>query len=412
MTQSQATVITAKYRIVTPMFCAGADQNHAELRLASFKGALRFWWRSLMWRNEIDCHKLGEMEAPLFGSSNGTVGQSKIRIQLQEESLAQQIEEGEIFSGGRLAGAHYLGYGVMEAFDGKNTKAGRLTRAMIPGGEFTVRIRARKLSDAQQCQIKDALVLLGTVGGLGSKSRKGFGSLTIKSLEIDETNQPLAGDPAERLNSILAGSGLREQLPDWTAWSRSDELRVVQVVGKTNSASELLDAIGREQVHYRGWGSNRRSGDQHETLGLPSEQNFPIDHDLSKTPSEGKHPHRAAFGLPHNYRTGGVKPKQYDRRASPLFIHIDQIGESALPEALLAFLPARFLPGGGEITAFDKAVEISDDRCFWYPIHAFLDRLIADGHRPSNRQGYDNFPNDHWWKKKTSISGREVKIDT
>ncbi|HID77150.1 MAG TPA: type III-B CRISPR module RAMP protein Cmr1, partial [Planctomycetaceae bacterium] len=43
------TVFEATYRIVTPMFCAGADEQRAELRLPSFKGALRFWWRSLMW---------------------------------------------------------------------------------------------------------------------------------------------------------------------------------------------------------------------------------------------------------------------------------------------------------------------------------------------------------------------------
>ena len=36
--------IQATYRIVTPMFCGGAEQQ-AEFRLASFKGVLRFWWR-------------------------------------------------------------------------------------------------------------------------------------------------------------------------------------------------------------------------------------------------------------------------------------------------------------------------------------------------------------------------------
>ena len=40
--------IEATYRINTPMFIAGAEQDkEAELRLPSFKGALRFWWRAL-----------------------------------------------------------------------------------------------------------------------------------------------------------------------------------------------------------------------------------------------------------------------------------------------------------------------------------------------------------------------------
>ena len=38
-------LIRATYRITTPMFCGGAEQQ-AEFRLPSFKGVLRFWWRA------------------------------------------------------------------------------------------------------------------------------------------------------------------------------------------------------------------------------------------------------------------------------------------------------------------------------------------------------------------------------
>ena len=40
-----ATSIEARYKATTPMFCGGADGMGAELRLPSFKGSLRFWWR-------------------------------------------------------------------------------------------------------------------------------------------------------------------------------------------------------------------------------------------------------------------------------------------------------------------------------------------------------------------------------
>jgi CRISPR-associated protein Cmr1 len=40
--------IEAVYRIVTPMFVGGADQKPYDgVRAPSFKGALRFWWRTL-----------------------------------------------------------------------------------------------------------------------------------------------------------------------------------------------------------------------------------------------------------------------------------------------------------------------------------------------------------------------------
>ena len=41
--------IEATFKVVTPMFMSGADQSQAELRTASIKGALRFWWRALAW---------------------------------------------------------------------------------------------------------------------------------------------------------------------------------------------------------------------------------------------------------------------------------------------------------------------------------------------------------------------------
>ena len=44
-----STEVIATYRVVTPIFCAGADQQLAELRIPSFKGVLRFWWRALAW---------------------------------------------------------------------------------------------------------------------------------------------------------------------------------------------------------------------------------------------------------------------------------------------------------------------------------------------------------------------------
>jgi len=39
--------MVAKFRIVTPLFMSGSERSQAELREASIKGVLRFWWRAL-----------------------------------------------------------------------------------------------------------------------------------------------------------------------------------------------------------------------------------------------------------------------------------------------------------------------------------------------------------------------------
>jgi len=372
------------------MFCSGADQSKAELRLASFKGALRFWWRSLMWGEIRDVKKLHEREGKLFGSSE--YGQSLIRMRFQKLDLKTQVSAGQVFGKGRLPGAHYLGYGVMEAFTEKTgKKAVQLVRPMIPGGIFTVELRFHPCTDKTSIKdVRRALILLGTIGGLGSKSRKGFGSLTLTKLNLDGKDHPLDIDPADRLKELIGT--LSEQQPDWSAWSQ--KARIVKILPDKKTAIELLDGIGREQLHYRSWGRNGK------VLDEDREENFKPDHDLFKRQSTSiKYPRRVAFGLPHNYGNGdnnAVIPasQDFDRRASPLFLHIHKLNDDSEPVGLVVFLPARFLPSN-KLRVFGQEVSFQADTDFWTPIDGYLDRLKGS-------QGAT--------KKKTGLLGEEVEL--
>lgn len=405
-----ATTITATYRIVTPMFCAGADQRSAELRLPSFKGALRFWWRSLMWGKVTDHNELRKQEAELFGASDQKTGQSKVRLRFADRQLGAFKPIGEIFENGRLAGAHYLGYGVMEAYASrpKGTQAGQLTRSMIEGGMFTVECRfGRFATEDLVDQVKRALILLGTVGGMGSKSRKGFGSLSVVDVKVGNDDCVIAQPPEERLKACLGETTIHDGIPSWSAWSR--EARVVVAKSTAKRAVELLDDVGREEVHFRSWGRNGI------VLNNPSERNFPVDHSLSKGQHRSRgYPFRIVFGLPHNYGRGeahSVQPERHDRRASPLFVHIDQTHEKEAPSAVLVFLPSQLLPRGERIKAFGDVVLVETDEVIWFPIHAFLDRIVSGGQRPATRPGYENLPQENeWWRKKTSIDAQEVNL--
>lgn len=94
--QRNPAIITATYRVTIPMFLGGVSEpetkehreqrfspdHPVELRLPSFKGALRFWWRALAWDRCQDVNKLRRDEAVLFGSSDDDVGQSKVLMRL------------------------------------------------------------------------------------------------------------------------------------------------------------------------------------------------------------------------------------------------------------------------------------------------------------------------------------------
>ena len=392
MTPRSVTRVDATYLVTTPMFCGGANpERRAELRLPSFKGALRFWWRALAWRRlGGDLAAVRKNEAELFGSSDG--GQSRVLMGMKgpRRSRIREIEKGAVLTvpggGGPVGdGVRYLGYGLMEAFASrhKRTKAGELTRPCLETPfDFTVSMTCRDLRGGELVSLRNALIALGTLGGMGARSRKGFGSLALRSLRADGSPQwdpPRSPDElGTRIRALYRDGALvcpPSSLPPITAISARS--RHLIVTGREVDALRLLDLLGREQVRYRSWGRNGR------ILGeMRSERNFREDHDLMGLPSlqRDTHPKRIAFGLPHNY--GGGRDKQVgpaapdlDRRASPLFIHIHECGGDAV--AVVSFLPAEFLPQGKRrISVGGRKVSLADNETLYRPIHDYLDRLL------------------------------------
>ncbi len=381
-----ARLIEADFSVTTPMFLAGADQKKAELRIPSFKGALRFWWRALAWeRMGGDLGKIRKAEERLFGSSE--TGQSRILITLKSNAQPRTIQPPNILQdGGRVVGEgiRYLGYGVMEAFAsrGKGTAAGQLTRACMQAPfDFSIQFRFKQLAENEFELFLNAIRALGLFGGLGARSRRGFGSVVLNKLVVEGTNSWSNPETVEELRSRIADLLPRDvprSFPPYTAFS--GKTRIVLLTG---SGTELhtLDLAGREFLRYRGWGF------QGKILESDSEKNFKDDHDLMKKPAHLRdgYPRRVAFGLPHNYGKRrelqiGPTDKDLDRRASPLFFHIHRC--SGTPVAVISFIPAAFLPEEKrKISVGGKNVPLSNEEKLYEPIDRFLDRLMDPGQR-------------------------------
>lgn len=403
--------IEATFRVVTPMFCGGASPEIPELRLPSLKGVLRYWWRTLQPGHAGDVVALRDREAELFGSADRRFGRSKVRMRLIHQDLQPIVKKDEILAEGRLPGVHYLGYGLMSAFPNRKagTQAGQLARGMIPGGEFTLECRfGRGVARQDVDDVRRALALLGTVGGLGSRSRKGFGSLSLSSLVLNGTQETIGDTIEERLRSLIRN--LPSGLSDWTAWGANSRVVVTAHPDATDPPS-VLDELGKEQVYFRSWGHKGR------VLSQDAERNFRHDHDLMKSGGRANDfPHRVAFGLPHNYGKGPVKSVSpgtsgLDRRASPLFLHVHQPDPAVAPVGVAAFLPALFLPDEAKLNAFGQSANVApDDDTLWFPVHGWLDRLCAINRPPPHRPGYDRFANAEWWRRKTTLIGKEVSL--
>lgn len=330
------TRIDATYRVTTPMFCGGASGEAADLRLPSFKGVLRYWWRALAWSSYGgDLGRIHQKEEALFGSAKR--GQSRVSMRLKSPPAVARRRKGKVLQVPGTnrpigEGACYLGYGVMEAF-GK--KAGQLTRSCLDGGfEFTVQMRLptagkEGLRREQMALLESALVCVGVFGGLGAKSRKGYGSVAISATTV---GGELRAIPRSKLKLRETIADLHRRYasigrPKYTALSQ--DARHLLVTSEKQEPLELLNLLGRELKWYRSWGHRGT------VFGEESEKIFRDDHDLMKSVGSGPvstHPRRIAFGLPHNYGRGReVVPQNLDRRASRCSFTFTSAGKDPSP---------------------------------------------------------------------------------
>ncbi|MEO8495730.1 MAG: type III-B CRISPR module RAMP protein Cmr1 [Planctomycetota bacterium] len=389
--------IEATYRIVTPMFCGGAEQP-AEFRLPSFKGVLRFWWRALEWGRIQDLAKLRKEEAELFGSSDE--GQSRFLMRLTQ--LPSDVKLSEDFSPGLT---YLAGMGLCRA-------NGQFHRHPLKPGELVtveIRVKGGGRSVADLSQLRRVLIAMGIFGGIGARTRRGFGSLTLDA--IDGASPAWAqAKSVDALKSqigelLTVSRDNKSSESPFTAFSHVSH--IVLVEGDAgDSAQGLLDKIGRELIRYRSYGASRRDGRRFNVLGEEvTKPNFPDDHDsvhsfLAKGTPVASPPKRAAFGLPHNYFfkslsspdvnvKAEVTPEKHDRRASPLFLHI-HAPVGAAPIAICTLMPSRFLPEGESLRVSDQSYDKNRKRRrtspststipqvdFLKPIHDFLDRLTS-----------------------------------
>lgn len=340
-------MIEAKFRIVTPLFMGGEDQNKPELRVPGIKGALRFWWRALAWNwCKGDLKSIRDLEGEIFGSTKD--GQSRVIMDLCE---ANAESTNEIFFK-RRQGLMYLGYGPIDK--------GKLTRDYLKQPvDATLRIRIRpkdgKAPDESVIadQISKALIAMGYFGGLGSRSRRGFGSFNLIELNVDgqtKFNCPTSKDQLkEAIQEFIKDLDMYNGLPEYTAFSQKTEFYLF----KDMSADplDLLDGVGKAMIEYRLGVRRRRSG---RTVVQTS--GFENDTALSRNALNSQvneHPRRLFFGLPHNYhfknsnRNLEIRGEKHDRRASPLLIHVQMVGKEYA--AVAALMPARFLPSGEKI---------------------------------------------------------------
>lgn len=396
--------LTATFAITTPMFLGDANQESTGLRPPSIKGALRFWWRALVWKDILRnkhgdtiaaLKELHKQEQELFGAAAKEVNHEQVggqgKFLLSVEDVVETVNESGKVTVPQIpdgSGCKYLlGQGMGE-------------RTPLAVKEFALKVLFKPGASAVDQQgIIDAVLIFGLLGGLGSRARKGYGSVAIESYtdsglsaNVELPEIPKTVEEFSNLVNRLMGA-LTNGLPPYTAFSEKTRIDISET---GNNALTLLEHVGTEMQLYRSHGQNGRVG------GQPAERNFGStgnyfagrynDHDLALNVAQGNsnavktHPARVVFGLPHNYFFSSTAPrvnlnvdangKDRARRSSPLLIHVHKFSDGSCM-VVQTLLPAQFLPPCDKVALKGKGRPLEfPANVDWNVITTYLDRFI------------------------------------
>ena len=255
-------VSTHTLKLVTPAFLAGAKRKRedCDLRPATLRGVLRWWWRTMHARH-LDRESLRRLEAAIWGDTEAG-GALALSIQGLGAVDPHQFGKKEVVRrhchGER--GLEYLAYGMDENkgrrwYLSSESWEATLTasRACIEGSRIEI------TADDVLRQGEAALWLLCRYGGVGSKARKGFGSLAdVETKDITSVHDckeiaakirgvaRLRGAHGAVASSSLDDMLRRDLLTPWRdSWFSLSQLGgAIQRFASSNSHREHKRALG------------------------------------------------------------------------------------------------------------------------------------------------------------------------
>ncbi|RRD48785.1 type III-B CRISPR module RAMP protein Cmr1 [Arachnia propionica] len=157
---------------ITPMF--GGSARPAEVDLAqpvsarTVRGHLRFWWRALNGGCFGSLPALFKAESHIWGSAASEHGSpSRVDITVEPLRPAPKLSDKDLRHLAAEEGVAYGGYGVFDR-----------GRALVEGvSRFPFKVTATCDDDLWQRDVAPAIRAWTLLGGVGRRTRRGFGSL-------------------------------------------------------------------------------------------------------------------------------------------------------------------------------------------------------------------------------------------
>lgn len=375
---------------VTPCFLGGADGSTAEWRAASIRGQLRWWLRAIA---PGDLDRVRKIEERIFGStsqaSNVVIltsespqpSSAEIRVapknaeQLAEtwkDSSPQTVNRLRLSKAPTSNPVTYLGFGPIVR--------DRITRSYLPTTATPVsfQLRWNRLTPENEQLLLAAVAAWLHLGGIGARSRRGFGSLRCTKAEAPGGDVPFIpttrGELKKQLRSILEVGA-----KNGTEWSRLGASAEVYLGSQScRKWEDALSLAGSWMIAFR-----RRYGAPTDTR--TDKKKGPGQDYAWAAPGGTKRregiPDRAGFGLPLPFGKDGETvvwgdPRRDHRRASPLLIHVSKLADGTyLP--LFTHLPAPLAPRGEKLVFKNAGKQPAKATTATDVVKLFLDDLAA-----------------------------------
>jgi len=306
----------ATLTLVTPAFLAGAKQQKDDcvLRPTTVRGLLRWWWRTLH-AGFLTVAELRKLESDLWGNSKKG-GAIQIEISPVTECIRReynyrdsdrrfmperQFQHDHNFErppARTSQGLFYLSYGMNEGDRSPRHYAEPLAR-------WKIRLVTRSESSFNAIQIldqaKSALFLLSHFGGVGSKSRNGFGSFADATGFAEWTLEScLAKARAIRNGQFNPAAA---HTPSWEKVVGVGDAKFLEIQTPWKDPWCALDQLG---LAYQEFAKQYKHREEKRSLGLPRK------------------------GISRS-------PKNPERHASPFHFHFARQADGCLTLRMVAF---------------------------------------------------------------------------
>lgn len=207
-----------EYQLITPLFGGGVMPNEADpitiIRGTEIRGQLRFWWRACRGGQfDGDHAKMKIAENALWGAAYT----KDEKIPTHDETIqivVETISTGKPVNPFKADGKPDPSSGIPDyaAFPLQPTDKDRREKEVLRDIRFILTI---SFPVAQKSEVEAALWAWETFGGIGARTRRGFGALHL--LKIDSTNNsdlPLSGQAKDWIEKKTARFVTEENFPE------------------------------------------------------------------------------------------------------------------------------------------------------------------------------------------------------